>query len=57
VDLIDALLRGSAPAAAEMRKHLVELERSLVDTPVRGRRLRDAFAAYRDTPQPEPELP
>ena len=57
VDLIDALLRGSAPAAAEMRKHLAELERSLVDTPVRGRRLRDAFAAYRDTPQPEPELP
>jgi DNA-binding GntR family transcriptional regulator len=56
-DVIDALLRGSAPAAAEMRKHLVELERSLVDTPVRGRRLRDAFAAYRDTPQPEPELP
>ena len=57
VDLIDALLRGSASAAAEMRKHLVELERSLVDTPVRGRRLRDAFAAYRDTPQPETELP
>lgn len=57
VDLIDALARGSAPAAAEMRKHLVELERSLVDTPVRGRRLRDAFAAYRDTPQPETELP
>ncbi len=57
VDLIDALLRGSAPAAAEMRKHLAELERSLVDTPVRGRRLRDAFAAYRDIPQPEPELP
>lgn len=57
VDLIDALLRGSAPAAAEMRKHLAELERSLVDTPVRGRRLSDAFAAYRETPQPEPELP
>ncbi len=55
--MIDALLRGSAPAAAEMRKHLVELERSLVDTPVRGRRLRDAFAAYRDTPPPETELP
>ena len=57
VDVIDALLRGSAPASAEMRKHLVELERSLVDTPVRGRRLRDAFAAYRDTPPPETELP
>lgn len=57
VDLIDALVRGSAPAAAEMRKHLAELERSLVDTPVRGRRLRDAFAAYREIPEPEPELP
>ncbi|MDM7943275.1 MAG: GntR family transcriptional regulator [Hydrogenophaga sp.] len=57
VDLIDALARGSAPAAAEMRRHLVELERSLVDTPVRGRRLRDAFAAYRDNPEPETEPP
>ncbi|WP_440109674.1 GntR family transcriptional regulator [Acidovorax sp. BL-A-41-H1] len=55
-DVIDALLRGSAPAAAEMRKHLVELERSLVDTPVRGRRLRDAFAAYRESPPTDSPL-
>ncbi len=53
-DVIEALLRGSAPAAAEMRKHLVELERSLVDTPVRDRRLRDAFAAYRESPPTDP---
>jgi hypothetical protein len=57
VDVIDALARGAAPAAAEMRKHLAELERSLVDTPVRGRPLRDAFAAYREDAVSEPELP
>jgi DNA-binding GntR family transcriptional regulator len=56
-DVIEALLRGSAPAAAEMRKHLAELERSLVDTPVRGRRLRDAFAAYRKSSPTDPESP
>lgn len=56
-DVIEALLRGSAPAAAEMRKHLVELERSLVDTPVRDRRLRDAFAAYRESSPTDPESP
>ena len=56
-DVIEALLRGSAPAAAEMRKHLVELERSLVDTPVRGRRLRDAFAAYRESPSTDSPSP
>ncbi|MDH4425381.1 MAG: GntR family transcriptional regulator [Acidovorax sp.] len=56
-DVIEALLRGSAPAAAEMRKHLAELERSLVDTPVRGRRLRDAFAAYRESSPTDPESP
>jgi DNA-binding GntR family transcriptional regulator len=53
VDLISALARGSTQAAAEMRKHLAELERSLVDTPVRGRRLHDAFSAYREPPNPE----
>lgn len=57
VDVIAALARGAAPAAAEMRKHLAELERSLVDTPVRGRPLRDAFAAYREATVSEPELP
>jgi DNA-binding GntR family transcriptional regulator len=48
VDLITALARGAAPAATEMRKHLAELERSLVDTPVQGRSLRDAFSRYRE---------
>lgn len=52
VELIAALERGGAPAAAEMRKHMVELERSLVDTPVRGGRLRDVLAGYRDGAQP-----
>lgn len=49
VDLISALLKGSAPAASEMRKHLVELEQSLVAGPApTRRRLRDVFSAYRD---------
>jgi hypothetical protein len=48
VDLIGALARGAAPAATEMRKHLDELERSLVDTPVQGRSLREAFSHYRE---------
>lgn len=48
VDLISALTQGSTQAAAEMRKHLAELERSLVNAPVRSRRLRDAFSAYRE---------
>ena len=50
VDLIAALARGAAPAATEMRKHLAELERSLVDTPVQVRSLRDAFSRYREAP-------
>ncbi len=49
VDLISALLKGSGPAATEMRKHLVELEQSLVASPRSPRRrLRDVFSAYRD---------
>ena len=51
VDLIGALQKGAAPAATEMRKHLIELERSLVSQPKPAtRRLRDVFSAYRDTP-------
>jgi DNA-binding GntR family transcriptional regulator len=49
-DLITALERASAPAAAEMRKHLVELERSLGDDPAPKRSLHDVFSAYRETP-------
>lgn len=55
VDLIDALARGAAPAASEMRKHLAELERSLTTGP--SRRRRDAFAAYRETQTPESLTP
>lgn len=49
VDLITALLAGGASASNEMRKHLAELELSLVGgaTPKR-RRLRDAFSGYRE---------
>lgn len=50
VDLIAALERGAAPAAAEMRKHLSELERSLTGEPTPKRSLRDVFSAYRETP-------
>lgn len=55
VDLVSALTQGPAAAASEMRKHLAELERSLVGAPERGH-LRDAFAAYREAPTlPDPE--
>lgn len=47
-DLIDALARGGAPAAVEMKRHLSELERSLSGRPGASRPLRDVFAAYRD---------
>lgn len=52
-DLITALLKGGGAAATEMRKHLVELEQSLTKPPSEPqRRLRDAFASYRDTDSP-----
>lgn len=47
IDLIGALRQGAAPAAAEMRRHLVELERSLTGP---ARRRRAAFDAYRESP-------
>lgn len=51
VDLISALLKGGNPAATEMRKHLQELEQSLVEGPKPAPRpLRDAFARYREPP-------
>jgi DNA-binding GntR family transcriptional regulator len=57
VDLLSALQQGSGAAATEMRKHLVELEQSLTDTPRPGpSRLRDAFSAYRESP-PQPLHP
>lgn len=58
VDLIGALQKGAAPAATEMRKHLIELERSLVSQPKpTPRPLRDVFAAYRDPPAAAPATP
>lgn len=48
VDLIEALAGSGPAAAAEMRRHLVELERSLTGSPPPARPLRDAFAGYRE---------
>jgi DNA-binding GntR family transcriptional regulator len=49
VELIAALQEGPRAAAAEMRQHIDELQRSLVRGGASAeRRLRDAFAAYRD---------
>lgn len=57
VDLLDALRGTPAQAAAEMRRHLQEIERSLAG-PGDGTRLRDVFAAYRDGgPDALPERP
>ncbi len=55
IELIEALSGSSgAVAAGEMRRHLQELERSLVSpSPVRETPLRDIFAAYRDPTRPE----
>jgi DNA-binding GntR family transcriptional regulator len=44
-DLLEALARSGPAAAAEMRKHLREIERAVTQP-------RDAFAAYRETPAP-----
>lgn len=52
VDLVAALARGGAPAAAEMRRHLGELESSLTQGPASPRSLRDVFASYRDNEDP-----
>jgi DNA-binding GntR family transcriptional regulator len=53
VDLIDALARGAPAAAAEMRRHLQELERSLTRPGPGGGALRDVFAPYREVPAPD----
>jgi len=50
--LVDA---GAAGSAAEMRRHLDELERSLTPRPPPMAPLRDVFAAYREVaPMPTP---
>jgi DNA-binding GntR family transcriptional regulator len=40
---------GAAGSAAEMRRHLDELERSLTPQPAPAAPLRDVFAPYRQT--------
>ena len=47
VELLQALQGTPAVAAAEMRRHLIEIERSLAGASG-PTRLRDVFAAYRD---------
>lgn len=46
--LLQALAGTPAQAAAEMRRHLSEIERSLAVQPARSRPLRDLFAPYRE---------
>jgi DNA-binding GntR family transcriptional regulator len=48
-ELLNALAQGSpAQAAAEMRRHLTELERSLTRSPGAAKLQRDVFARYRE---------
>ncbi|MCE2656709.1 MAG: GntR family transcriptional regulator [Rubrivivax sp.] len=49
-ELLDALAHSSAAAAAEMRRHLKELERALTTDAARQPALRDVFAPYREAP-------
>jgi len=50
-ELVAALVRGTpAQAASEMRRHLKELEKSLMGGAPRVAPLRDVFAAYREAP-------
>lgn len=48
-ELLTTLANGTpAACAAEMRRHLTEIERSLSEEPMPQRSLRDVFAAYRE---------
>lgn len=49
VELIAALTRDGAAAAAEMRRHLKELEQALTGAPVPVKALRAVFVGYRET--------
>lgn len=57
-EMVDALARDGPAAGTEMRRHLLELERSLTraDEPAArgGGALRDLFAAYREQAGPDP---
>lgn len=48
VDLIAALARDGPAAAAEMRRHLKELEAALTGSAMPSQTLRDVFASYRE---------
>ncbi|MCI1191283.1 GntR family transcriptional regulator [Calidifontimicrobium sp. SYSU G02091] len=56
-EMVDALARDGPAAGAEMRRHLLELERSLTRPAAAvarsGATLRDLFAAYREPPDPD----
>jgi DNA-binding GntR family transcriptional regulator len=55
VDLIEALERGGAAAALEMKRHLAELQESLTRPHASApSALRDVFAAYREPGQGRP---
>lgn len=47
-ELLDALAGTPARAAAEMKRHLLEIERSITLRGARGGALRDLFAPYRE---------
>ena len=47
-ELVAALALSSAAAGAEMRRHLAELERSLISTVARTPPLRDLFGGCRE---------
>jgi hypothetical protein len=51
VEVLLALERGGSEAAAEMKRHLAELQRALTRAaPAPAAALRDVFAAYRERP-------
>lgn len=54
VELLDALAGPRAAAAAEMRRHLQELEAAVTSTPTQTAPVRDVFAAYREAGRTAP---
>jgi DNA-binding GntR family transcriptional regulator len=56
-ELLTALADSGAAAAAEMRRHLKELERALTTDPARQPALRDVFAPYREPDADEDARP
>ena len=56
IELLDAFGRSGPAAAAEMKRHLAEIERSLMPQapPPPAPPVRDVFGAYRETPPADP---